>query len=428
MEAATPSPPAALPPEEWGCGRPRVWIYYHHYAPNDNVSARHFTDLAEGLVRRGWDVTVRPANRGYPDETQTYSAKEARNGVTVRRVWRPRLSQKRNLGRLANAGWMILNWGLDAVRGPRPDVVLIGTDPVLSVLAAVPWKLTRPRVAVVHWGFDVYPEASIADGMMGEHSLLVRAIRAALTVAYRCCDAIIDIGPCMRELVGKYGSTARVATLVPWALVEPPRPTEPDPAARAELFGNAKLGLLYSGTFGRAHSYEEFLALARRLKGSPIAFCFAGRGNRADQLRTAVSADDTNIRFAGFAAESELEKRLGAADVHLTSLQPLWTGTVVPSKFFGSLATGRPVVFAGSPDAAIARWVKEFDIGWLLTTDTIDAVAGELRTLANDPKLLRELQGRCHRVYRQEFARDHVIDGWDAELRRIVRKPVGREA
>lgn len=211
-------------------------------------------------------------------------------------------------------------------------------------------------------------------------------------------------------------------------LVEPPRPTEPDPAARAELFGNAKLGLLYSGTFGRAHSYEEFLALARRLKGSPIAFCFAGRGNRADQLRTAVSADDTNIRFAGFAAESELEKRLGAADVHLTSLQPLWTGTVVPSKFFGSLATGRPVVFAGSPDAAIARWVKEFDIGWLLTTDTIDAVAGELRTLANDPKLLRELQGRCHRVYRQEFARDHVIDGWDAELRRIVRKPVGREA
>jgi glycosyltransferase involved in cell wall biosynthesis len=367
-------------------------------------------------------VTVRPANRGYPDETQSYPAKEKCNGVAVRRVWRPRLSQKRNLGRLANAGWMILAWGCDAFRRPRPDAVIIGTDPVLGVLAAVPWKLTRPGVAVAHWGFDIYPEASIADGMMGERSPLVRAIRAGLTAAYRCCDAIIDIGPCMRELIGRYGSRARVATLVPWALVEPARPAAPDPGARAELFGGAKLGLLYSGTFGRAHGYEQFLALARRLRGAPIAFCFAGRGNRADQLRSAVTPDDTNIRFAGFAAESELEKRLGAADVHLTSLQPEWTGTVVPSKFFGSLATGRPVVFAGSPDAAIARWVREFDVGWLLAAETIDTVADELRTLANDPKRLSDLQDRCHRVYQREFARDHVIDGWNAELRQILRR------
>jgi len=366
-------------------------------------------------------VTVRPANRGYPDETQSYPGKESRNGVAVRRVWRPRLSQKRNLGRLANAGWMVLVWGLDAFRGQRPDAVIIGTDPVLSVLAAIPWKATRPRIAIAHWGFDIYPEASIADGMMGDRSALVRAIRAALALAYRCCDAIIDIGPCMRELIRPYGSKARVSTLVPWALVEPPRPTEADPHVRAELFGDARLGLLYSGTFGRAHSYEEFLALARRLRGSPVAFCFAGRGNRADQLKAAVTAEDSNIRFAGFAAESELEKRLGAADVHLASLQPEWTGSVVPSKFFGSLAIGRPVVFAGSPDAAIARWVKEFDIGWLLTDGTIDAVAAELRGLADNPKRLTELQDRCHRVYQREFARDRVIDGWDAELRRIAR-------
>ena len=38
------------------------------------------------------------------------------------------------------------------------------------------------------------------------------------------------------------------------------------PAIREHLFGQANIGLLYSGNFGRAHSYEELLALARLLR------------------------------------------------------------------------------------------------------------------------------------------------------------------
>jgi len=401
---------------------PSARIYYHHYAPDDNVSARHFTDLAEGLTQRGWDVTVCPSNRGYPDETKTFAAHQVLHRVDIRRVWRPRFPQARNIGRIANAAWMTLAWGTQAisVRRNRPDVILIGTDPILSVLAVIPWKFTRPGVQVAHWGFDIYPEAAIAEDMLRAYSPLVRVIRASLRLAYRCCDLIADIGPCMRELLATYGSPARVATLTPWALVEPAQPTTPDPIVRRELFGDAKLGLLYSGTFGRAHSYDELLALARSLRGEPIAFCFAGRGNRADQLKKAVTSEDTNIRFAGFAAEAELEKRLGAADIHLASLQPAWTGTVVPSKFFGSLAIGRPVVFAGSVDAAIARWIQQYDLGWLLQPSTLETTAAALRDLAQSPDKVRTIQARCHRVYQEQFSREHVINGWDHELRAIL--------
>ena len=52
---------------------------------------------------------------------------------------------------------------------------------------------------------------------------------------------------------------------------------------------------------------------------------------------------------------------------------------VVPSKFFGSLAAGRPVVFAGGPDSAIAGWIREFGVGWVLTADNVAEVAAELR-------------------------------------------------
>ncbi len=159
---------------------------------------------------------------------------------------------------------------------------------------------------------------------------------------------------------------------------------ESDAEARKELFGDAKLGLLYSGNLGRAHVYRPFVELAKRVEGDSIAFCYAGRGPQMDSLRAEVdaarqSANDageraegtvtgglTNIVFAGFASEEQLGKRLAAADVHMVSLAPHWTGTVVPSKFFGALAVGRPVLFAGSRNSAIAKWIEEFGVGWVL--------------------------------------------------------------
>lgn len=400
--------------------RPRVRLFYHVFHPCENVSARHYADLAGGLAERGWDVSVSTAHRGYPDNSTKYPLREIWNGIKIRRVWRPNWNQSRNLGRLGNAAWMIAAWSLQALKPwDRPDVVVIGTDPILSVFAAIPWRVTGAKVA--HWGFDIYPEAPVADGMLKERSFLVRTIKRALRWAYRSCHLIADIGPCMRDLLAKYGSKARTATLTPWALVESQSPVVPDADVRRELFGDAKLGLLYSGTFGRAHSHEEMLALARELRNDSVAFCFAGRGNRADQLKAAVTLEDTNIRFAGFAPESELEKRLGAADVHLASLQPEWTGTVVPSKFFGSLAIGRPVVFAGSPDAAIARWVKKDDVGWLLTKDSVAAVASEMRDLAQQTDRMRQMQFRCWEVYHESYSRNNVVQEWDRQLRWLLK-------
>ncbi|MBX7102709.1 MAG: glycosyltransferase family 4 protein [Gemmataceae bacterium] len=384
------------------------------------MSARQFADLAAGLAERGWDVTACPANRDFPEGSRTYPRREDWNGVAVRRVWRPNWDQARNFGRLANAAWMITAWGLQSlVPGRRrPDIVVIGTDPVLSVCAAVPWRLTGTRV--VHWAFDIYPEAAIADGMTSDSALPVRFLRFFLRRAYRACHLIVDIGPCMRDLIRRYGSPARTETITPWALVEPAGPVTADPAIRAGLFGDASLGLLYSGTFGRAHSHEDLLALARAMRGSTASFCFAGRGNRTEQLRAAVTPDDTNVRFAGFASADELEQRLGAADVHLVSLQPSWTGTVVPSKFFGSLAIGRPVVFSGSAECGIARWVKEHRVGWLLNSKSVNEVAQELKALAENPARLKEMQSHCQAVYQSYFARERMIDAWDAELRALL--------
>ena len=40
--------------------KPDVFILYHFFHPDDVVSARHFSQFAEELVNRNWQVTASP--------------------------------------------------------------------------------------------------------------------------------------------------------------------------------------------------------------------------------------------------------------------------------------------------------------------------------------------------------------------------------
>jgi SAM-dependent methyltransferase/glycosyltransferase involved in cell wall biosynthesis len=431
---------------------PRALVLYQYLHPDDVVSAVHLSDLCRGLVARGWEVEALPSNRACRDDCAAYAAEETWQGVRIRRVWRPRLRMvPRGFARLPSAAWMIAAWMLAALRPRPPDVLIIGTDPVMAVLAAIAWKVLRPRVRIAHWCFDLYPDCAVADGLLRPGGLAARALAWLARRAYGACDLLVDIGPCMRERLAASGCHAggaaagvqagrshrrgaRHVTLTPWALAESASPAAADATERHRLFGDARLGLLYSGNFGRAHGHDLLLGLARRLRGDGVRVAFSVRGNRVETLRQAVSAADTNVTFAPFAAPDALEARLGAADVHLVSLRPEWTGAVVPSKFFGSLAAGRPVVFAGDRRSAIARWIAAHGVGWVLTPETLEAVAADLRKLAADPASpgqspaspgrsparLGRLKRRCHEVYAQHFARERILDRWDAVLRSML--------
>ena len=401
-----------------------VAILYQFFHPDDVVSARHYADLAEGLRDRGLDVQVWTSNRACHDGSVRYPRNEIWRGIRIHRIWKPGFKSGSSMGRAISIVWMIAAWTMALWRRhDYPDVVIVGTDPPLSALTAWTVHLLRPNARFAHWCFDLYPEAAVADGMLSPNSRLERFFRRLVRPAYRNISLMADLGACMRKRLEAYGHCASKATLVPWALVEPENPRTPDPAIRAKLFGDATLGLLYSGNFGRAHSYEAFFELARSLKSDNIAFAFAIRGNRADLVRQSMRPDDTNIWIVDFASEAELEARLSAADIHLVSLRPEWNGVVVPSKFFGSLAAGRPILFAGPADSDIAGWIREHQVGWVLNADSKEAIPGELRALAASKDCLKEMQDRCHRTYQKHFSKKVVLDQWDEALRRLLPVP-----
>jgi colanic acid biosynthesis glycosyl transferase WcaI len=401
---------------------PSAFVFYHYLPPDDVVSAVHFGELCSELVVQGWDVTAFPCNRACRDESIRYFGRQEWKDVKIERVWRPGFKQSSATGRLLNAAWMIARWCLLAL-DPRsnPDVLIVGTDPVLSVSVALFWRLFKPRTKIVHWCFDLYPEAAIADGILTPTSAIARILTAFLARAYAACDLIVDIGPCMRDRLKKYNIPSHPVTLVPWALEEPREAAPINSGDRVAMYGNASLALMYSGTFGKAHAFDDILALARLMKRDHVQVALSVRGNRESELRQSVEPTDDNVSFLPFAPPEELAARIASADIHIVSLREEWTGTVVPSKFFGAIAVGRPVLFCGSPESSIARWIREYEIGWVIPPGgSISQAADDLRDLSMNREKLDEMFRHCHEAYAANFSRHTITRKWNSLLRDLI--------
>ncbi|MBO4511646.1 MAG: glycosyltransferase family 4 protein [Victivallales bacterium] len=384
----------------------RILLIYHFFHPDTVISARLFSDLAEDLAAGGHDVTVYTSNRCIRSEGEL-PASEVWHGVKIRRFQRPGFRQGSNVGRVLNSFILQRRW-LKAFRQQRDefDVVIVGTDPQFCWMMFPKMKRIAPNVRLVHWVFDLYPEALAATGSRIMR-LAAWLLRPWARRAYGRVDVMADIGDCMRDRLRAYGHHADEATITPWALKEAPELAPVDCVMRKKLFGDAKLCFLYSGTVGHAHDITPFIELARecRRRELPVAFCFAGYGNRYQDQTAQITVEDSNITLAGFADEEELSRRLAAADFHLISLREGWEGIVVPSKFFASLAMGRPVLFSGGETSEINGWIRQFNLGYRLDGDFIN----ELERLLADKEAVSRLQVNAFATYQEYFSRRKMV-------------------
>ena len=125
---------------------------------------------ADVLGPRGRAEAPRLGRRGadqqplWRDPHARLPAEESWDGIRIHRVFRPPWDQARPLERLANSGWLTVAWLLRTLRLGRFDAIVIGSDPAFSPLLALALRLAYPSAAIVHWCFDLYPEAIAAEG------------------------------------------------------------------------------------------------------------------------------------------------------------------------------------------------------------------------------------------------------------------------
>src|SRR5262249_18982277 len=188
-----------------------------------------------------------------------------------------------------------------------------------------------------------------------------------------------------------------------------------NPLRQAWGLGASQFVLGYSGNLGRAHDFETVLAAAERLRKEPqFLFLMIGGGKRFQELSRAVKRQGLtrSFRFSPYQDQKTLPYSLAVADAHWLSLHPKLEGLIVPSKFYGIAAAGKPIIIIADKNGEIARLVQQHGCGIVVAPGDADALVGTLRVLSAAPQTVSEMGRRARTMLEAHFTRQKALQHW----------------
>ena len=289
--------------------------------------------------------------------------------------------ERLGLGKMADYAFFYLGvaWHLALIK-PKPDrIVALTTPPYLSILARFFSKLRGGDHA--HWVMDLYPDVMVAHGMLSQKGLPARFLEGLARWGFggRRSKMVLTLGPDMETRTARYLSPETPREWVPlWGTAEATAPVS-TPEKLEETKPQKPVVLMYSGNMGLGHRFDEFLAAAASA-GDDFLWKFHGQGKRRAEVEKFLAENPgAQVTLGDYVPREELAAHLAAADVHLASLDPVWDGTMVPSKLQGIFAIGRPVIFVGSRTCAMGTWILESGGGWVVPPDDPAAMQAALQ-------------------------------------------------
>jgi glycosyltransferase involved in cell wall biosynthesis len=170
----------------------------------------------------------------------------------------------------------------------------------------------------------------------------------------------------------------------------------------------------YSGNLGRAHEFTTILEAATQLINEPqIVFLLIGSGPQKLWLEAEVNKRHlTNVLFKPYQPRERLGESLTVPDVHLISLRPSLEGLIVPSKFYGIAAAGRPVLYLGDKDGEIPRLLHLHQCGRTLAEGDSQGLVEVIKRLAENPEDRLRLGRNARALFEQRFEKTLALQKW----------------
>jgi colanic acid biosynthesis glycosyl transferase WcaI len=399
----------------------RLLFINRYFYPDISATAQLLTELTEDLAAQGETVTVITGNTAYTGGPSALPAQEIYKGIRIVRVGFSRFGRTHTLGRLADYISFWISAFVTAVRAKHQDCLVVLSDPpMLSVLAALV-RMIKPMKTVC-WLQDVFPEIAVRAGVLSE-GFVTRCLRWLAQWSLRQMDQVVVIGRCMERQILSDGvpspSLARISNWADGAHIKSLPRSENEFLQRHNL--ENRFVVMYSGNHGVVHEFETLVALLRETRAVPeLCFCFIGDGAWKKKLvETAQTEGWPHICFLPYQPKSLLQSSLSAAHVHLVSLRTDMEGLSIPSKVYGALAAGRPVIFIGPRGSETAALVGEAQCGYSVQPGDTQGAVQALLAIYQDRALL-EKQGQAARLYfNRRFDRNIATKNFHQVFQRV---------
>lgn len=383
--------------------------------PDSSATSQMLTDVAEHVAATGRSVLVIASQLFYNEKSGMPSRRDRHKGVEIRRVRTSSFNRHSIFGQLINFVTFYPAATLALLRHTRPhDIIIVKTDPPMFLLVA--WLVARVRKAkVINWCQDLFPEIAIGCGIGWASGPLGGTLRAMRNFILTRSDRNVVVSPDMQTALKMQGlSTKQLRVIRNWS----DRDIHPVSASENSLrrdWGIQDCFVLgYSGNLGRAHLADKILLLVRRLADVPnLKILFIGAGYGMEHLQSVCREEGySHVLFRPYQLRTNLSLSLSAADLHLVSLNSSCQGFMSPSKYYGVLAAGRPVVMLGAGHSALANEIENNDLGFVLNVREPATWRPLIESVQNDHERLVALGASARRFYERRLAPEYSLASW----------------
>jgi len=404
----------------------RLFFLNRYFFPDHSATSQILSQLAFHLTESGHDVHVITSCQLYDDPVARLPAEETNRGVKIHRLVGTHLGRSGLLGRSVDylsfykSAWRFLLAATD-----QGDILITMTDPpLLSILGM---HVARRRgLHVINWLQDIYPEVASELGVPLIRGPVSTVLRYARDASLRTADANIVVGNCMAEKVSQLGvAPDRIKVIPNWCNDEAIVPIDAvDNPLRAQWHLQNKFVIGYSGNLGRAHEFDTILAASKHFRNDPhITFLFIGSGHRNEELARHVKTQalSDNFRFLPYQRDEDLKYSLSVPDVHWISLRPELEGLIVPSKFYGIAAAGRPTIAVTAKTGEIANLLRVYNCGVVVEPGNSDELVKVISELWSNVTARKTMGRRARAMLEASFTRERAFQDWARVVDRVAR-------
>src|SRR5712664_4291595 len=383
----------------------RILLLNLYYPPDTSATAKMARTVVDALIRRhdvtvlcgrpSYDPTERRAWRWYQTE-MAGQTRVIRTGSTDF----PRCDMKRR----------VLNYLIYvALAVPRAlfvpcDAVLAMTDPPFCGIAGALVAMLKGKPYVYNIR-DMYPDMAVA-GSLVEPGLLARIWEKMHRWALRRAKRVVVLGEDMRaRIVAKGVEPSRIVVVRDGAEIPPTKTPLPAPDLEVlrAIRGNFSFVLLHAGNLGFYGAWNTLLSAARNLASDGVGLVFVGDGAQRAEIE-AAAAGARNIRFLDFFPAAKIQSVLAAADAHIITVKRGLEGVVVPSKMYGILAAGKPIVAVAPGETDVVTLGMRRGFAVFADPDNPADLVSAVRGLVGDAQKLKTM-GEAARAAAPDYDR-----------------------
>jgi colanic acid biosynthesis glycosyl transferase WcaI len=397
----------------------RILLLNLYYPPDTSATAKMAQTIVNALStahevtvvcgRPSYEATERRVWRLW--QTETASGALTAGGAKIVRVGSTDYSRGQMRRRVLNYLTYV------ALSVPRAmfvpcDTVVGMTDPPFEGIVAAFVALMKGKPFVYNIR-DLYPDMAVGGSIINP-GLMARVWEGLHRWAMRRATRVIVLGDDMRaRIVAKGVKAERIAVVRDGVDIGE---AVPEAAVDAEVVrkirGDFQFVLLHAGNLGFYGAWGTLVAAARKLADEGVGLVFVGEGAQRAQVE-AAAAGCGNVRFLPFFPASRIASVLAAPDAHVVTIKRGLEGVIVPSKMYGILAAGKPIVAVAPHETDVAAIGEKR--GFAVWGDPADPeqVACVVRQMLSDGNQIRQM-GEAARAAANEY--DRV-----SEMRKFLR-------